>query len=131
MLKNEEINIWIKERTLEEQEYLNHQKECRFFSKCNGNSKSVIKRWQIILYIHNLLNSPDMYIGVGSYSLLQGIFLTQESNLGLLYCRQSIYHLSHQESLVYIYQYIEINRKILKTLWEMLKVGQEWNQGAH
>ena len=131
MLKNEEINIWIKERTLEEQEYLNHQKECRFFSKCNGNSKSVIKRWQIILYIHNLLNSPDMYSGVGSYSLLQGIFLTQESNLGLLYCRQSIYHLSHQESLVYIYQYIEINRKILKTLWEMLKVGQEWNQGAH
>ena len=72
-----------------------------------------------------------MYIGVGSYSLLQGIFLTQESNLGLLYCRQSIYHLSHQESLVYIYQYIEIDRKILKTLWEMLKVGQEWNQGAH
>ena len=30
--------------------------------------------------------------------LLQGIFLTQESNLGLLYCRQSLYQLSHQGS---------------------------------
>ena len=28
--------------------------------------------------------------------LLQGIFLTQGSNLGLLYCRQILYHLSHQ-----------------------------------
>ena len=33
--------------------------------------------------------------GVGSHSLLQGIFLTQGSNLGLLHCRQI---LSHQES---------------------------------
>ena len=31
-------------------------------------------------------------------SLLQGIFLTQGSNLGLLYCRQILYHLSHQGS---------------------------------
>ena len=36
--------------------------------------------------------------GVGSLSLLQGIFLTQESNWGLLHCRQILYCLSHQGS---------------------------------
>ena len=34
--------------------------------------------------------------GVGSLSLLQWIFLTQESNWGLLHCRRILYHLSHQ-----------------------------------
>ena len=34
--------------------------------------------------------------GVGSLSLVQGIFLTQESNRGLLHCRQTLYPLSHQ-----------------------------------
>ena len=33
--------------------------------------------------------------GVGSLSLLQGIFLTQESNQGLLHCRQILYQLSY------------------------------------
>ena len=33
---------------------------------------------------------------MGSYSLLQGIFLTQGSNPDLLHCRQILYHLSHQ-----------------------------------
>ena len=32
------------------------------------------------------------------HSLLQGIFPTQGSNLGLLYCRWILYHLSHQGS---------------------------------
>ena len=34
--------------------------------------------------------------GVGSLTLLQGIFLTQELNRGLLHCRWILYHLSHQ-----------------------------------
>ena len=33
---------------------------------------------------------------MGCYSLLQGIFLTQGSNPGLLSCRQILYHLSYQ-----------------------------------
>ena len=37
-------------------------------------------------------------IGEGSHSLLQGIFLTQWSNLGLLHCRPILYCLSHQGS---------------------------------
>ena len=36
--------------------------------------------------------------GVGGLSLLQGIFLTQESNQGLLHCRQILYQLSYQGS---------------------------------
>ena len=34
--------------------------------------------------------------GVGSLSLLQGIFPTQGSSPGLPHCRQILYHLSHQ-----------------------------------
>ena len=35
---------------------------------------------------------------VGSLSLLQRIFPTQESNPGLLHCRRILYHLSHPEA---------------------------------
>ena len=35
---------------------------------------------------------------VGNLSLLQRIFLTQESNQGLLYCRRILYELSYQGS---------------------------------
>ena len=41
---------------------------------------------------------PDKNTEVGCHSLLQGIFPTQGSNPGLLYCRQILYCLSHQES---------------------------------
>ena len=37
-------------------------------------------------------------IGVGSQPLLQGLFWTQESNQGLLHCRQILYQLSSQGS---------------------------------
>ena len=43
-------------------------------------------------------NSPGQNPGVGSGSLLQGIFSTQGSNPGLLHCRWILYRLSHQES---------------------------------
>ena len=39
--------------------------------------------------------------GVGGLSLLQQIFLTQESNQGLLHCRQILYQLSYQRSPIY------------------------------
>ena len=38
--------------------------------------------------------------GVGGHALLQGIFPTQGSNLGLLNCRQILYRLSHQGSSI-------------------------------
>ena len=44
-------------------------------------------------------NSPSKNTGVGSHSLLQGIFLTQGSSLCLLHYRQILYCLSYQGSL--------------------------------
>ena len=49
----------------------------------------------------SLLNEPPgkpKNTGVGSLFLLQWIFPTQESNLGLLHCRQILYQLSYQGS---------------------------------
>ena len=43
-------------------------------------------------------NSPSQNTGVGSHSLLKGIFPTQESNPGFPHCRQILYQLSHQGS---------------------------------
>ena len=42
--------------------------------------------------------SPGKNTGVGCHFLLQRIFPTQGLNLGLLHCRQMLYHLSHQGS---------------------------------
>ena len=43
-------------------------------------------------------NSPGQNTGVGSLSLLQGIFPTQGSNPGLPRCRRILYQLSHKGS---------------------------------
>ena len=51
--------------------------------------------------IHGIF--PGKNTEVGYHFLLQGIFLTHGSNLGLLHCRQTLYHLSHQGSQVHIY----------------------------
>ena len=40
---------------------------------------------------YSLRNSPGRNTGVGSLSLLQGIFPTPGSNPGLLHCRQILY----------------------------------------
>ena len=42
-------------------------------------------------------DSPGKNAGVGYHFLLQGIFLTQELNPGLLHYRQILYHLSYTE----------------------------------
>ena len=46
-------------------------------------------------------NSPGQNTGVGSCSLLQGLFPTQGQNKGLLHCRQILYSLSHDGSPYY------------------------------
>ena len=43
-------------------------------------------------------NTPGQNTGVGSLFLLQGIFPTQGSNLGLPHCRQILYQLSYKGS---------------------------------
>ena len=53
-------------------------------------------------------DSPGKNTGVGCHALLQGIFLTQELNPGLLHCRWILYCLSHQES-IHIHTYMHIH----------------------
>ena len=48
--------------------------------------------------LYNPWNSPGQNTGVGSLSLLQGIFPTQRSNPRLPYCRWILYQLSLQRS---------------------------------
>ena len=43
-------------------------------------------------------DSPGKNTGMGCHALLQGIFTTQGSNLGLPQFRRILYHLSHQGS---------------------------------
>ena len=48
-----------------------------------------------------LWDSPGKNTGLVWHSLLQGILLMQRLNPGLQYCRQILYHLSHQGALTY------------------------------
>ena len=52
--------------------------------------------------LHIPWNSPGQNTGVGSFSLLQGIFPTQGSTPGLPHCNQILYQLSHQGSPLHI-----------------------------
>ena len=55
----------------------------------------------LLLIVYLLLcprDSPGKNTGVGCHFLLQGIFLTQELNLSLPLCRQTLYRLNHEES---------------------------------
>ena len=47
-------------------------------------------------------NSLVQNTGVGSHSLLQGIFLTQGLNPGLPHCRWNLYQLNHKGSPVVV-----------------------------
>ena len=49
--------------------------------------------------LNSLGNSPGQNTGVGSLSLLQGIFPTQGLDPGLLHGRQILYQLSHKKQL--------------------------------
>ena len=48
--------------------------------------------------LYSQWNSPSQNTGMGSRSLLQGIFITQGLNPGLPHCRRILYQLSHKGS---------------------------------
>ena len=60
-------------------------------------------------------NSPGQNTGVGSLSLLQGIFPTQGSNPGLPHCRLILYQLSHKGSPEYRSEYLSLLQRIFLT----------------
>ena len=73
--------------------------QASYFSlSCESESHPVMSSslWPHVLY--SPWNSPGQNTGVGSRSLLQGIFPTQGSNQGFPCCRQILYQLSHQGS---------------------------------
>ena len=71
------------------------------FSFSKGSSQPGIKPRSPTLQADSVPAEPPgkpKNTGVGSLSLLQGIFPTQESNQGLLHCRWILYLLSYQGS---------------------------------
>ena len=81
--------------------------------------KPGIEPWPPTLQVDSLPAEPSgkpKNTGAGSLSLLQRIFLTQESNLGLLHCRQILYCLSHQGSP-------KLKYTIAKMLWAIKTNG--------
>ena len=68
------------------------------FSLFESESRSLVSNSLQPQELYSPWNSPGQNTGVGSLSLLQGFFLTQESNPGLLHCRRILYQLSHKGS---------------------------------
>ena len=80
-----------------------------------SESRSVVSDSLQPRVLYSPWNSPGQNTGVGSLSLLLGIFPTQGWNPGLLHCRQILYRLSHKGSIV-------CNRNA-QTFW---MPGQHW-----
>ena len=75
--------------------------ECVAFPFSRGSSQPRIKPRSSALQVDSLpakLQGKPKNTGVGSLSLLQGVFSTQGLNLGLPCYRKILYHLSHQGS---------------------------------
>ena len=83
---------------------IHHVSQCKYFRvffpsfSSSLKSKSLSRVPLFVTPWNSPLNSPGQNTGVGSCSLLQGIFPTQGLNPGLLHCRRILYCLSHQES---------------------------------
>ena len=77
-------------------------------SHSNLKVKVLVAQLSELLGLHGLWptrllrpwDSAGKNIGVGSHSLLQGIFPTQGLNLGLMHCRCVLCRLSHQGSIL-------------------------------
>ena len=69
--------------------------------------------------LYNPWNSPGQNTGMGSLSLLQGIFPNQGPNPGLPHCRQILYQLSHREAHTH-------SRQTLKRYFEIKLKTHSW-----
>ena len=77
---------------------VNHNTELRWTRWSENESPSVMSDFLRSHGLYSPWNSLGRNSGVGSLSLLQGIFLTQGSNPSLSHCRCILYQLSHKGS---------------------------------
>ena len=96
-------------------------------SACESESRSVTSDSLGPHGLYSPWNPPGQNTGVGSFSLFQGIFPTQESNPGLTHWRQSSHQLSHKGKtrstcsliqlsyITYLRCYCELNRILIIT----------------
>jgi len=80
-----------------------HHVKCRagWITNWNQDCQKKYQQPQIRRWYHGLCspwNSPGQNTGVGSLSLLQGIFPTQGLNPGLPHCKQILYQLNNHGS---------------------------------
>ena len=86
-----------------------HIREGNGLVTCESESQSIVSNSLRPHGLYSPWKSTGQNTGVGTLSLLQGIFPIQGSNPGLQYCRQILYQLSYQGSLapwkVHIYYF--------------------------
>ena len=100
--KYKNFYLWLKKRTWSLPE---------IFARPQITGYRIIKIYLFIISSHSVMsdsfrphglyspwNSPGPNTAVGSLSLLQQIFPTQELNRGLLHCRWILYQLSYEET---------------------------------
>ena len=87
---------------------------CIYESK--SKSRSVVSDSLQPHRLYSPWNSPGQNTGVGSLSLLQGIFPTQGSNSGLPHCRQILYQLNHKGIYTKIYMCVLVSLVISHSL---------------
>ena len=76
-------------------------------------------------------NSPGQNTGVGSLSLLQGIFPTQGLNPGLSLCKQILYQLSHKGILFILSQTSDSTFLYFKKMAEVRRPGRTFVSRRH
>ena len=81
--------------------------------------------WTVTRQAPLSMESPGKNTGVGGHALLQGIFLTPRSNLGLPCCKQILYRLGHQGSPgIYYYSHFQARKRGSGKLSDLLTVAQ-------
>ena len=72
-------------------------------------------------------DSPGKNTGVGCHFFLHGIFPTQVSNLGLLHCRQILYHLNHKGGKMLTHLLYGDPCKDIKLPWMRSSQTRRWS----
>ena len=92
-----------------------------------SDSCSVVSNSLQLHGLYSQRNSTGQNIGVGSLSLLQGIFPTQESNQGLLHYRRILYQLAIREAHLCIRWFsnfsLNLNKKVTDYSFPYLSSG--------